>query len=80
MVKAAEANAEYLEQLLPEYRERPQIVLQRIYQKAVEQVMENADEKIFVQPDVSEAGKELRVLINKKPKTVKPEQKGEQTE
>jgi membrane protease subunit HflK len=67
VVKQAEANALYLNKLLPEYRKRPRLVLQRIYQDMIEEVMTNVEEKFFVQPTVTEAGKELRVLINRNP-------------
>lgn len=75
VVKEAEANAQYLKQLLPEYRKRPELVLQRIYQDAVEQVLVNAEEKFFVQPNVTEAGKELRIQINKDPLAKKAKEK-----
>ncbi|MFH1371720.1 MAG: protease modulator HflK [Planctomycetota bacterium] len=66
VVEAARANADYLHQILPEYRKHPELVVQRIYMDAIEQILENADEKIFVQPGQS-AGTELRVLINRDP-------------
>jgi modulator of FtsH protease HflK len=71
VVEEAKANAEYLMKLLPEYQKHPQLVLQRLYQDAIEQVMASADEKIMVQPTVTEGGKELRVLINRDPKAQK---------
>ena len=80
VVKEAQANAQYLKQLLPQYRERPQLVLQRIYQDAIEQVLANAEEKFFVQPNVTEAGKELRIQINKDPMLRRAKQKSEQSE
>jgi membrane protease subunit HflK len=66
----ARANAEYLERILPEYRKHPRLVIQRIYQDAIEQVLRNADEKIYIQP--TQKGKnEVRVLINRDP-AIKP--------
>jgi membrane protease subunit HflK len=66
----AKANAEYLERILPEYRKHPRLVIQRIYQDAIEQVLRNAEEKIFIQP--TQKGKnEVRVLINRDP-AIKP--------
>jgi regulator of protease activity HflC (stomatin/prohibitin superfamily) len=79
VVKEAQANAEYLKQLLPEYRKRPQLILQRLYQDAMEQIMENVEEKIFVQPSVTEAGKELRILINRDPNIKKQMQEDSKT-
>ncbi len=66
VVEAARANADYLRQILPEYRKHPELVVQRIYMDAIEQILDNADEKIFVQPGQS-AGTELRVLVNRDP-------------
>jgi membrane protease subunit HflK len=71
VVEEAKANAEYLLNILPEYRKRPQLVLQRLYQDTYEQIMASADEKVMVQPAVTGDGKELRVLINRDPKAQK---------
>jgi membrane protease subunit HflK len=70
VVEGARANAEYLRRILPEYRKRPKLVIQRIYQDAVEQILDNADEKILIQPGKS-AETELRILVNRDP-TIKP--------
>jgi regulator of protease activity HflC (stomatin/prohibitin superfamily) len=70
IVEAARANADYLHQILPEYRKHPELVVQRIYKDAIEQILENADEKIIVQPGQS-AATELRVLVNRDP-AIKP--------
>lgn len=66
-VESAKANADYLHKLLPEYRKRPELVLQRLYQDVIEEVLNNADEKIFLQPSASARPKELRILINRDP-------------
>ncbi len=68
VVEDARANAEYMQSLLPEYRKRPALVMQKIYQDAIEEVMAAADEKIFAQRDPG-AGKssEVRVMINSNP-------------
>ena len=66
-VETAKADAEYLAMLLPEYRKRPELVLQKLYLDAIEEVMNNAEDKFFVQPSVGGKGKELRVLINRDP-------------
>ena len=64
VVETARANADYFQQLLPEYRKRPELVIQKIYQDAVEEVLENVDEKIIIQHgDTGE--NELRLLINR---------------
>jgi len=66
VVEDAKASAEYLQKILPEYRKNPELVLQKIYQDAIEQVLAGADEKIFMQtreglPD------EIRLLLNRDP-------------
>ena len=67
VVKDAEANANYLKSLLPEYRQRPELVVQRLYLDAIEKVLNNADEKFFVQSTQGAKGKEIRVQLNKNP-------------
>ena len=71
IVENAKANADYMNRILPEYQKRPELVLQKIYQDAMEQVLDNVDEKIIVQPSDSEKGREFRVLINRDPKIKK---------
>jgi len=66
-VESAKANAEYLQKILPEYQKRPKLVIQDIYQEAIEYVLNNADEKMIIQPAKGIKGKELRVLINRDP-------------
>jgi len=74
IVETARANAKYFEQLLPEYRKRPRLVIQEIYQEAIEDVLDNADEKIIIQPTEGTKVREMRVLINRDP-TIKPKTK-----
>ena len=76
VVKNAKANAEYLQKLLPEYRKRPKLVVQKIYQDAIEYVLKNADEKIVIQPTEGAKGREIRVLLNRDP-TIKPKSEQE---
>ena len=71
VVETARANADYLQRLLPEYRKRPQLVLQRIYLDAIEQVLDEADEKFVIQPGEGTKGREIRVLMNRDA-TIKP--------
>jgi len=66
VVASARANAEYLRQLLPEYRKRPELVVQEIYRDAIERIFTNVNEK-FVIPK----GAELRILVNRDP-SLKP--------
>ena len=66
VVENAKANAEYLQNLLPEYRKNPELVLQDIYQEAIRQIMANADEKIFMQTREGMSD-EIRILLNRNP-------------
>jgi membrane protease subunit HflK len=68
VVETAKANAEYLQQILPEYRKRPELVIQKIYQDAIEYVYNNADEKVVIQPAEGAKGREIRILLNRDPK------------
>jgi len=76
VVETAKANAEYLQKLLPEYRKRPELVIQKIYQDAIEYVLSNVDEKIVIQPAEGTKGREIRVLLNRDP-MIKPESEQE---
>jgi len=79
VVENARANADYLESILPEYRLRPKLVLQKIYLDAIENIMNNADEKFVVQTTKGSKGTEIRVLLNRDP-TIKKKKSSEQTE
>jgi len=67
VVENARANADYLARILPEYRKHPQLVLQRIYTDAMEQIFDNADEKIVIQPGKTTKGNEIRIMVNRDP-------------
>ncbi len=73
VVANARANADYLKELLPEYRKYPELVIQEIRQDALERIYDNVDEKFFVP-----LGTEWRVLINRDP-SLKPKTSEEQT-
>lgn len=77
VVETAKANAEYLQKLLPEYRKRPELVIQKIYQDAIEYVLNNVDEKIIIQPTEGTKGREIRLLLNRDP-TIKPKSEEKQ--
>ena len=77
VVETAKANAEYLQKILPEYRKRPKLVIQKIYQDAIEYVLNNADEKIIIQPTKGTGAREIRILLNRDP-TIKPGSEEEQ--
>lgn len=73
IVANARANAEYLRQLLPEYRKHPKLIIHEIYQDAMERIFANVDEK-FVIPK----GAEWRIFLNRDP-SLKPRTSKEQT-
>jgi membrane protease subunit HflK len=77
VVETARANADYLQQLLPEYRKRPQLVIQKVYQDAIEYVLNNADEKFVIQPTQGAKGREIRILLSRDP-SLKPKSSKEQ--
>ena len=64
-IESARANAIYLEKLLPEYRNRPELVLQKIYQDAIQDVLLNVDEKIFIQPASGNSPREIRLMVSR---------------
>ena len=78
VVETAKANADYLQRLLPEYRLRPKLVIQKIYLDAMEQIFTNADEIFIVQTADDAKGTELRVLLNRDP-LLKPKKSNKQT-
>ena len=67
VVEKARANAEYLKEILPEYRKRPELVIHGIYKDAVEYVLENTDEKMIIQPAETSKPKEIRIQLNRDP-------------
>ena len=67
VVETAKANADYLQQIIPEYNKNPKLVLHRLYLDAMQYVFENAQEKFIVQPSRDVGGTELRVMLNRDP-------------
>ncbi len=76
--KDAEANADYLKSLLPEYRQRPELVIQRLYLDTIEQILANADEKFVIQTTEAAKGTEIWIQLNTDP-LLKSEKIKEQT-
>ena len=79
VVEVAKANAQYLREILPEYHKHPELVVQRIYLDAIEYILDNADEKMVIQPTEGVKGREIRVLINRDP-TIKPKRQEQKEE
>jgi modulator of FtsH protease HflK len=75
VVESAKANADYLKKLLPEYQKRPKLVVQRIYQDAIEEVLSNTQETIIAQPNGDVKNSEFRVMINRDPTIGKEKEK-----
>lgn len=75
VVETGKADAEYLLELLPEYRKYPDLVIQRIYQDAMEYIFDSVDETFIVQPTAGGKTTEIRILVNRDP-TIK-QQKAE---
>ncbi|MFH1616095.1 MAG: protease modulator HflK [Planctomycetota bacterium] len=67
VVQSAKANSDYFKAILPEYRQRPKLVIQKIYQQAVEEVLEKADEKIIIEPSIQGQKRQLRIQLNRDP-------------
>jgi len=79
VVETAKANADYLERLLPEYRQLPELVIQKIYLDAIGQIFANANEKFVIQTTGGTKGSQMRVLLNRDP-SLKPKRSTEQTQ
>lgn len=67
VVANARANAEYFQELLPEYRKHPELVVQKIYQDAIERIFDNAVEKFVIQPTEGTKETEFRIMLNRDP-------------
>lgn len=76
VVASAEANARYLESILPEYRQRPDLVAQQLYLDTIDRVLQDADEKFVVQPSGQAGSHEIRVLVERDA-TLQPRQQRE---
>jgi len=75
VVASAQARAEYLKKILPEFRKRPELVMQKIYQDAIVEVLNNAEDKYVVQPVKDSKGREVRIYISKDINIKQSEQK-----
>ena len=67
VVSDAKASADYLMNLLPEYRKRPLLVLQRLYLDTIEAVFNNAEDKWVLEPTAGIRGRELWLKLNRDP-------------
>ena len=65
VAKNAEASAKYLLSILPEYRQRPDIVINRLYNDAMEKILANANEKFVVEQPKDKQKGELWISLNR---------------
>jgi membrane protease subunit HflK len=63
VVEDAEADAEYLHKILPEYRKRSKLVIQKIHRDAIVHVLEKADKKMMIQPTKGTRDREIRIIV-----------------
>ena len=77
VVSEAKANADYLKSILPEYQKHPELVIQTIYQDTIEEIFDNVEEKIIVQPTKGTKGSEIRINLNRDPEIAKPKKNQE---
>jgi len=75
VVENAKANAEYFQSLLPEYRKRPKLVVQKIWQDTIQTVLNNSDEQIIIEPGQNINNREIRLMLSRNPAVKKGEQK-----
>jgi len=76
VVERARANADYLLRILPTYQKTPQLVLQEIYLNAMQQILNNVEEKFILDKSANAQQREVRILVNRdallKPKQSQP--------
>jgi regulator of protease activity HflC (stomatin/prohibitin superfamily) len=65
VVEAARASASYLTSILPEYRKRPELVARELYLAAIQEVLNNADEKFILDSSNEKRDRELRIMLNR---------------
>jgi len=65
VVEKARSSADYLRQILPEYRLRPELVTRTMYLDAIQEVMKNVDEKWIVDKCNNAKEREVRILLNR---------------
>lgn len=71
VARNAEASANYLVNLLPEYRKNPQIVVSKLYNDMLRKVYQNADEIMAINNKPGASGSEMWILLNRDT-TLKP--------
>ncbi len=67
VVESARSSADVFLQLLPEYRQRRELVISTLYQEAMREIMANFDEKILLAPGAGSRDNQIRILLNRDP-------------
>lgn len=65
VVASAEASAKYLQSILPEYRQRPELVALQLYRDALDDVLGDAGAKFVIQRSTQAEGQEIRVMVDR---------------
>jgi regulator of protease activity HflC (stomatin/prohibitin superfamily) len=73
VVERARANADYLQRILPEYRKHPELVATGLYLDAMQQILQNVDEKFIIDKCDGVKDREIRISLNRDP-LLKPRQ------
>ena len=70
LVSDVAAQAERFQEILPQYRQHPELFVQQRLNETVGRVLTNVDDKIFLADSANGKAKELRLLLNREvPKT-----------
>jgi membrane protease subunit HflK len=73
VVDRARMNADYLRQILPEYRLRPELVTRFLYSEALQEILKNVDEKFIIDKCDEAREREVRVTVTRDA-SLKPKQ------
>ncbi len=71
VVDMAQADATYFQKLLPQYRERPELVVKSLYIDAIKSILADADEIFLINPKEKGQNRELRINLNRDPNLIK---------
>ena len=72
VVERARMNADYLTRILPEFRQRPELVAREIYLREMREVLANVEDKWILDKCEKAKEQEIRILLNRD--TLKPKQ------
>ncbi len=72
VVEKARANADYLTRILPEFRNRPELVTLELYLNAMQEILKNVEDKWVLDKGENVKEREIRIQLNRD--TLKPKQ------